>query len=121
MHTLPPLPFAPNALEPAIDAKTMEIHHGKHHAAYVDNLNKALKDLPELAAKPVNELIANLNAVPEAIRGTVRNNGGGHSNHTFFWQLLTPGGANAPVGQLAEEITKTFGSVDEFKTKFEAA
>jgi len=121
MHTLPPLPFATNALEPAIDAKTMEIHHGKHHAAYVDNLNKALKDLPELAAKPVNELIANLDVVPEAVRTTVRNNGGGHSNHTFFWQLLTPGGAKAPVGKLAEEINKAFGSFDEFKTKFEAA
>ncbi|MBM3857718.1 MAG: superoxide dismutase, partial [Verrucomicrobia bacterium] len=93
MHTLPPLPFAANALEPSIDAKTMEIHHGKHHAAYVDNLNKALKDLPELAPKPVNELIANLSIVPEAVRTMVRNNGGGHSNHTFFWQLLTPGGA----------------------------
>ncbi len=121
MHTLPSLPFAPNALEPAIDAKTMEIHHGKHHAAYVDNLNKALKDLPELAAKPVNELIANLSAVPEAIRTMVRNNGGGHSNHTFFWQLITPGGAAAPLGELAEAINKAFGSFEEFKAKFEAA
>jgi len=121
MHTLPPLPFAANALEPSIDAKTMEIHHGKHHAAYVDNLNKALKDLPELAPKPVNELIANLSIVPEAVRTMVRNNGGGHSNHTFFWQLLTPGGATTPVGKLADEIAKTFGSFQEFQTKFEAA
>jgi len=121
MHTLPPLPFAANALEPSIDAKTMEIHHGKHHAAYVDNLNKALKDLPELAPKPVNELIANLSIVPEAVRTMVRNNGGGHSNHTFFWQLLTPGGATTPVGKLTDEITKTFGSFQEFQTKFEAA
>lgn len=121
MHTLPSLSFAHNALEPAIDAKTMEIHHGKHHGTYVTNLNNALKDLPELAAKTVNELIANLSAVPEAVRTVVRNNGGGHSNHTFFWELLTPGGSPAPVGNLAEAINKAFGSFDEFKVKFEAA
>lgn len=129
MHTLPPLPFATNALEPIIDAKTMEIHHGKHHAAYVDNLNKALKDLPEeLVSASVNELLYGLkfvpdhaNIIPEALRAAVRNNGGGHSNHTFFWQLITPGGAKAPIGKLAEAITKTFGSFEEFKTKFEAA
>ena len=120
-YTLPPLPYASNVLEPSIDAKTMEIHHDKHHGAYVTNLNNALKDLPELAAKPVNELIANLSVVPEAIRTVVRNNGGGHSNHTFFWELLTPGGASAPTGTLAEGINKAFGSFDEFKAKFEAA
>lgn len=121
MHTLPTLPFATNALEPSIDTKTMEIHHGKHHAAYVDNLNKALKDLPALTAKSVNELIADLSAVPESVRTMVRNNGGGHSNHTFFWQLITPGGAKAPVGKLAEAINKAFGSFEEFQVKFEAA
>lgn len=120
-YTLPPLPYASNVLEPAIDAKTMEIHHDKHHGTYVTNLNNALKDLPELAAKPVNELIANLSVVPEAIRTVVRNNGGGHSNHTFFWELLTPGGAKAPAGSLAEDINKAFGSFDDFKVKFEAA
>lgn len=120
-YTLPPLPYASNVLEPAIDAKTMEIHHDKHHGTYVTNLNNALKDLPELAAKPVNELIANLSVVPEAIRTVVRNNGGGHSNHTFFWELLTPGGAKAPAGSLAEAINKAFGSFDDFKAKFEAA
>jgi Fe-Mn family superoxide dismutase len=120
-YTLPALPYAFGALEPHIDARTMEIHHDKHHAAYVNNLNNALKDHADLAVKPVNELIADLNAVPEPIRNAVRNNGGGHSNHTFFWELMTPGGATAPVGKLAEAIVATFGSVDEFKAKFEAA
>ncbi len=120
-YTLPPLTYALDALEPHIDARTMEIHHDKHHAAYVNNLNNALKDHAELAAKPVNELIADFSVVPEGIRNAVRNNGGGHSNHTFFWELLTPGGASAPVGKLAEAITAAFGSVDEFKAKFEAA
>ncbi len=120
-YTLPPLPYAFDALEPHIDARTMEIHHDKHHAAYVNNLNNAVKDHPELSAKPVNELIANLAAVPEAIRTAVRNNGGGHSNHTFFWEIMGPGKGGAPTGKLAEAITKTFGSFDEFKAKFEAA
>ena len=120
-YTLPPLPYAFDALEPHIDARTMEIHHDKHHAAYINNLNAALKDHPELAAKPVNELIADLSAVPEAIRLAVRNNGGGHSNHTFFWEIMGPGKGGAPVGTLAEAITKTFGSYDEFKAKFEEA
>jgi Fe-Mn family superoxide dismutase len=120
-YTLPPLPYAFDALEPHIDARTMEIHHDKHHAAYVNNLNAALKDHPELAAKPVNELIADLSAVPEAIRPAVRNNGGGHSNHTFFWEIMGQGKGGAPVGTLAEAITKTFGSYDEFKAKFEEA
>jgi superoxide dismutase, Fe-Mn family len=120
-YTLPALPYAFAALEPHIDARTMEIHHDKHHAAYVNNLNNALKDHADLAAKPVNELIADLNAVPEPIRNAVRNNGGGHSNHTFFWELMTPGGSSVPVGKLAEAITATFGSFDELKAKFEAA
>lgn len=120
-YTLPPLPYAFDALEPHIDARTMEIHHDKHHAAYINNLNNALKDHPELAAKPVNELIADLSAVPEAIRPAVRNNGGGHSNHTFFWEIMGPGKGGAPVGKLAEAITKAFGSFDEFKSKFEEA
>ena len=120
-YTVPALPYAFEALEPHIDARTMEIHHDKHHAAYVNNLNNALKDHPELAAKPVNELIADLSSVPEAIRTAVRNNGGGHSNHTFFWEIMGPGKGGAPVGTLAEAITKTFGSFDEFKAKFEAA
>jgi Fe-Mn family superoxide dismutase len=120
-YTVPALPYAFDALEPHIDARTMEIHHDKHHAAYVNNLNNALKDHPELAAKPVNELIADLSSVPEAIRTAVRNNGGGHSNHTFFWEVMGPGKGGAPVGTLAEAITKTFGSFDEFKAKFEAA
>ena len=120
-YTLPALPYAFDALEPHIDARTMEIHHDKHHAAYINNLNNALKDHPELAAKPVNELIADLSAVPEAIRPAVRNNGGGHSNHTFFWEIMGPGKGGAPVGTLAEAITKTFGSFDEFKAKFEEA
>jgi Fe-Mn family superoxide dismutase len=120
-YTLPPLPYAFDALEPHIDARTMEIHHDKHHAAYVNNLNNALKDHPELAAKPVNELIADLASVPEAIRTAVRNNGGGHSNHTFFWEIMGQGKGGAPVGSLGEAITKTFGSYDEFKSKFEAA
>lgn len=120
-YTLPPLPYAFDALEPHIDARTMEIHHDKHHAAYINNLNNALKDHPELAAKPVNDLIADLSAVPEAIRPAVRNNGGGHSNHTFFWEIMGPGKGGAPVGKLAEAITKAFGSFDEFKAKFEEA
>ena len=120
-YTLPPLPYAFDALEPHIDARTMEIHHDKHHVAYVNNLNNALKDHPELAAKPVNELIADLASVPEAIRTAVRNNGGGHSNHTFFWEIMGQGKGGAPVGSLGEAITKTFGSYDEFRSKFEAA
>ena len=118
-YTVPPLPYAFDALEPHIDARTMEIHHDKHHAAYVNNLNNALKDHPELASKPVNELIADLSLVPENIRTAVRNNGGGHSNHTFFWEIMGPGKGGAPVGTLAEAITKTFGSFEDFKAKFE--
>lgn len=120
-HELPALPYPPNALEPHIDTKTMEIHHGKHHQAYVTNLNKALESAPELAALPVNELIADLSKVPEAIRGPVRNNGGGHSNHTFFWTIMSPSGGGEPAGKLAEAINAKFGSFADFKAKFEAA
>jgi Fe-Mn family superoxide dismutase len=118
---LPPLPYANNALEPHIDARTMEIHHDKHHGTYVTNLNKALESAPEQAGKNVEEIIGNLSAVPENVRTMVRNNGGGHANHSFFWVLLAPGGSNKPVGKLAEAINSTFGSFDEFKEKFAAA
>jgi Fe-Mn family superoxide dismutase len=118
---LPPLPYPNNALEPHIDVRTMEIHHDKHHGTYVTNLNKALESAPELASKNAEEIVANLSAVPEAVRTMVRNNGGGHVNHSFFWTLLTPGGSNKPVGKLAEAINQNFGSFDEFKEKFAAA
>ena len=120
-YELPPLPYPFNALEPHIDAKTMEIHHDKHHQAYITNANNALKDHPDLAAKPVDELIANLSQVPESIRTVVRNNAGGHSNHSFFWQIMAPNAGGAPKGKLAEAITATFGSVDAFKEKLQAA
>ena len=120
--TLPPLPYATDALEPHIDKLTMEIHHGKHHQAYVTNLNKALESAPELAGKPLEELLANgLAAVPESIRTAVRNNGGGVWNHTFFWDSMAPGAGGAPVGNLGAAITAAFGSYDAFKEKFKAA
>ena len=120
-HELPALPYLTNALEPHIDTKTMEIHHGKHHAAYVANLNKALESAPDLAGKSAEDLIRNLAAVPEAIRGAVRNNGGGHVNHGFFWKLLKGGGDGKPVGQLAAAIASTFGDVEQLKEKMNAA
>lgn len=120
-HELAPLPYAATALEPHIDARTMEIHHGKHHATYVTNLNNALKDHPDLAAKSADELVRNLDAVPEGIRNAVRNNGGGHVNHTFFWGLMGPNAGGAPSGKLAEAIDAAFGSFDAFKEKFAAA
>jgi superoxide dismutase, Fe-Mn family len=120
-YVLPPLTYPFDALEPNIDAKTMEIHHDKHHQAYITNANNALKDHPDLAAKPVEELIANLNAVPEAIRGAVRNNAGGHANHSFFWKILGPNAGGAPTGKLATEIDSTFGGFEQFKEKFQAA
>ena len=120
-YELPPLPYPFAALEPYIDAKTMEIHHDKHHQAYITNANNALKDYPELAAKPVEELLANLGAVPEAIRTVVRNNAGGHANHSFFWKILGPKAGGSPKGKLAETINSTFGSFDQFKEKFQAA
>ena len=114
-HTLPPLPYPYEALEPHISKETMEYHHDKHHQTYVTNLNTALKDYPDLQGKSVEELISDLNAVPEAIRTAVRNNGGGHANHTLFWELMTPGGAKEPTGALGEAISKTFGSLDDLK------
>ncbi|HVU32469.1 MAG TPA: Fe-Mn family superoxide dismutase [Opitutaceae bacterium] len=117
-YELPKLPYANNALEPHIDARTMEIHHDKHHGAYVNNVNNALKDQPALASLPVDQLIADLGKVPDAIRPVVRNNGGGHSNHTFFWNIIGPGKGGAPKGKLAEAINATFGSFDKMKEDF---
>ena len=120
--SLPALPYAHDALEPHIDTATMEIHHGKHHNAYVTNLNKALESAPELAGKTIEELLANnLAIVPDAIKAAVRNNGGGHYNHSLFWTILGPGAGGTPVGKLAEAIDATFGSFDAFKEKFAAA
>jgi superoxide dismutase, Fe-Mn family len=120
-HTLPPLPYATNALEPHIDAQTMEIHHGKHHAAYVTNLNAALDKAPELKDKPLEELLKNLNAVPEAVRTAVRNNGGGHWNHSQFWKTMGPNAGGAPTGKLADAINSAFGDFEKFKEQFQAA
>ncbi|MBI5714216.1 MAG: superoxide dismutase [Chloroflexi bacterium] len=120
-HELLALPYAHDALEPHIDKMTMEIHHGKHHAAYVTNLNKALESAPALQSKSAEDLIKDLSAVPEAIRGAVRNNGGGHVNHSMFWASMKQGGGGAPGGALGEAIAKAFGSFDDFKTKFNAA
>jgi len=120
--TLPPLPYAPDALEPHIDKTTMEIHHGKHHNAYVTNLNKALESAPALAGKTIEELLANNCAiVPENIRTAVRNNGGGHVNHSMFWKIMGPNAGGAPLGNVAQAITAAFGSFDTFKEKFNAA
>jgi len=119
---LPPLPYATDALEPYIDKTTMEIHHGKHHGAYVTNLNKALESAPALQGVPVEKLLAGgLSAVPEAIRTAVRNNGGGHMNHSMFWQIMKHGGGGQPSGDLATAISSAFGSFDGFKEKFAAA
>jgi len=112
MFELPPLPYDYAALEPTIDTQTMQIHHDKHHAAYVNNLNAAVKDTPELAGKSIETIITNLSAVPEAIRPAVRNNGGGHLNHTLFWEIMTPGGPSEPSGVLASAISSAFGDVD---------
>lgn len=120
-HTLPALPYAANALVPYIDEQTMLIHHGKHHAAYVNNLNAALEKAPALAGLSIEALIADLNAVPADLRGAVRNNGGGHWNHTFFWSLLKKNDGAGPTGDLAAAITKTFGSFDAFKEQFAKA
>jgi len=119
-HELAPLPYPKDALEPHIDALTMEIHHGRHHKAYVDNLNKALAGTA-LEGKSLEALIADIPGVPENIRGPVRNNGGGHWNHTFFWNILAPGKGGAPTGELAEAITAAFGSFADFQAKFETA
>jgi Fe-Mn family superoxide dismutase len=119
--TLPQLPYAHDALEPHIDKMTMEIHHGKHHGAYVTNLNKALESAANLANKSIEELLANNCAiVPENIRTAVRNNGGGHINHSMFWQIMAPNGGGAPVGNIAQAINSTFGSYDTLKEKMNA-
>lgn len=117
-HELPNLPYAYDALEPHFDQETMNIHHTKHHNTYITNLNAALEGHAELADKSVEELVANLNEVPEAIRTAVRNNGGGHANHTFFWTILSPNGGGQPVGELATAIEAKFGSFDAFKEEF---
>jgi len=120
-HQLPPLPYAFDALEPHIDAKTMEIHHGKHHQAYVTNLNAALEKHPDLQSKTVEELLSGINTVPEDIRTAVRNNGGGHVNHTMFWQIMAPNAGGPPTGAIADAITSTFGSFDTFKENMNKA
>lgn len=117
---LPPLPYDYNALEPYIDTETMHLHHDKHHAAYVNNLNAALKDHP-FASLTINEVVRRLKEVPENISTAVRNNGGGHANHTLFWELMTPGGSKEPTGALAQAINATFGSFDAFKAAFNDA
>ncbi len=120
-HELPALPYALDALEPHIDTKTMEIHHGKHHAAYIANLNKALEGNSELEGKSIEALISDLGAVPENIRGAVRNNGGGHANHSLFWTVIGPNAGGTPSGDLAAAIDKAFGSFDAFKDAFKNA
>jgi Fe-Mn family superoxide dismutase len=119
--TLPPLPYSFDALEPHIDAKTMEIHHDKHHGAYVTNLNKAVEGHADLQKLSVEDLIAQIDRVPENIRTAVRNNGGGHANHSMFWKIMKKGGGGQPSGAIAEVIKSNFGSFDDFKTKFNDA
>ncbi len=118
---LPPLPYAKDALEPNIDAQTMEIHHDRHHATYVTNLNNALKDSPELQNMGIEELMRNLDKVPEGARTAVRNNGGGHANHTMFWEIMGPNGGGQPSGELAQAINSAFGSFDAFKQQLTTA
>ena len=120
-HELPPLPYDYNALEPHIDEQTMRIHHGKHHAAYVTNLNKALESAPELQSKSVEDLLKNINSVPESIRQAVINNGGGHYNHTMFWQIMGPNGGGEPMGELAAAIKSALGDLAAFKEKMNTA
>lgn len=120
-HQLPPLPYGYDALEPHIDKETMMLHHDKHHAAYVNNLNAALEKHPELADKSVEDLIRDLNAVPEDIRAAVRNNGGGHINHAMFWEIMRPGGGREPQGGLADNIRRAFGDFEAFKKQFNEA
>ena len=120
-YTLPPLAYPYNALEPHIDARTMEIHHTKHHQAYINNVNNALKGKADLENKPVEQLIANMNAIPEDIRNVVRNNGGGHANHTFFWTIIGPNAGGQPKEKVAAAINASFGSFDAFKEKFAQA
>ena len=120
-HSLPALPYDFAALEPHIDAQTMQIHHGKHHQAYVTNLNTALDKHPELKDKSLDDLVKGIQSVPEAIRTAVRNNGGGHWNHSLFWTIMAPGAGGAPSGAVADAITSAFGSFDTFKEQFQAA
>ncbi len=118
---LPALPYDPTALEPHIDAQTMQIHHGKHHATYVTNLNNALEGKSDLLSKDIEDILRNINDVPEAIRQAVINNGGGHANHSMFWQIMGPNGGGEPSGALADAIKKAFGGVDELKEKINDA
>ena len=120
-HTLPPLPYATDALEPHIDKMTMEIHHGKHHQAYVTNLNAALDKHPELHSKSIEDLLKGINTVPEDIRTAVRNNGGGHANHSMFWQVMGPNAGGAPSGKIADAITGSFGGFDKLKEELKKA
>ena len=120
-HTLPPLPYATDALEPHIDKQTMEIHHGKHHNAYVTNLNAALDKHPDLQSKSVEDLLRGINTVPEDIRTAVRNNGGGHANHSMFWQIMGPNAGGAPSGAIGDAINGSFGTFDTFKDQFAKA
>jgi superoxide dismutase, Fe-Mn family len=120
-HSVPPLPYEYNALEPHIDEQTMRIHHDKHHGAYVTNLNAALEKHPELQNKSADELVKSINTVPEAIRTAVRNNAGGHVNHTMFWEIMGPGKGGAPTGVIADAIKSAFGSFDTFKTQLNDA
>ena len=120
-HELPKLPYAFNALEPHVDARTMEIHHGKHHATYVNKLNAALSDHPDLQSKSLEELVAGTASLPDSVRGAVINHGGGHLNHSIFWNNLSPGGGGTPGGGLADAIQSSFGGFDAFKEKFTTA
>ena len=119
--TLPPLPYDFAALEPHIDAKTMEIHHGKHHQTYVNNLNAAIEKAPELAKKSLDDLLKNVSSLPEAVRAPIRNNGGGHWNHSMFWQIMAPKAGGEPGGKLGQAITSTFGGFAKFREQFSAA
>ncbi len=118
MFTLPDLPYDFNALEPYIDARTMEIHHGKHHQAYIDNLNKALEKAPALQGKTIEQIVSDLNNAPEEVRTAIRNHGGGHYNHSLFWKAMSPSGGGRPTGDLLEKINSSFGSFETFKEKF---
>jgi Fe-Mn family superoxide dismutase len=120
-HSLPPLPYPTDALEPHVDKMTMEIHHGKHHAAYVNNLNAALEKYPDLQSKSVEDLLRDIGSVPEAIRTAVRNNGGGHANHTMFWQIMGPNAGGPPTGAIADAINAAFGAFDKFKEELKKA
>ena len=117
-HSVPPLPYDYSALEPHIDAQTMTLHHDKHHAAYVNNLNAAIEKHPQLGSKSVEDLLRDINSVPEDVRTTVRNNGGGHMNHSMFWQIMKPKGGGPPTGRVGDEIKKVFGSFEEFQKQF---